>query len=638
MKKDSLTSSRLVRVTRRKFLINSAMALAGAGIIGSADAGRRSHRNPSSWDHHRQHRMPHRPRVVEVYLVAAETYLSLRKDGPPTRVWAFNGQVPGPRIEANVGDTLIVHLSNQLPVETSIHWHGVELPADMDGSNLSQLGVQPGETFTYEFKVLNAATHWYHPHFRTNEQVDLGMAGPLVFRDPEEDDMLEILGIYPEMEMTLMLDDMLLGKTNQPRAFATEELELDPGSRTLTPSAISEQVMNGREGNVILVNGHEMPTVKLRRGIPQRWRIINVANGRFMRLSIPGHTIYRIGGDGGLLNEPIAAPPIETFPDSNPGNGILLSPAERADVVFVPSGAHGDKLYLEWHDIARGRHSIFTDEFGNVTGLGDDEFDGQRPPIEIMRIKLVGHDPHGEAWSPPSVLPRSTHSPLVDIRDSVDVTEPDDALPVFFGHTPLAPDGRVRFFAAVQNRDGLLGAIRAKTAAAASAGGAVVGGMVGPPPFMPRPFPAVNDSSALSAKIGDTRYWEVINFTGAVHPFHAHGFFFQPIETLIVNLGDAASGTPSSIKTISYPLENKDTIRLPGRPGALGRSWTITRLAVQFDDNARAASPLGLVRSDQEMTAVGKVPAPGAPGGWVFHCHISEHGDQGMMSYFNLSP
>tara|TARA_R100000687_G_scaffold79986_1_gene74823 strand:+ start:260 stop:940 length:681 start_codon:yes stop_codon:yes gene_type:complete len=226
----------------------------------------------------------------------------------------------------------------------------------------------------------------------------------------------------------------------------------------------------------------------------------------------------------------------------------------------------------------------------------------------------------------------------VDIRDSVDVTEPDDALPVFFGHTPLAPDGRVRFFAAVQNRDGLLGAIRAKTAAAASAGGAVVGGMVGPPPFMPRPFPAVNDSSALSAKIGDTRYWEVINFTGAVHPFHAHGFFFQPIETLIVNLGDAASGTPSSIKTISYPLENKDTIRLPGRPGALGRSWTITRLAVQFDDNARAASPLGLVRSDQEMTAVGKVPAPGAPGGWVFHCHISEHGDQGMMSYFNLSP
>lgn len=183
MKKNDLASSRLVKVTRRKFLVNSALALVGAGTIGYAHAAPGSHQNPASWGHPRKPGVPHRPRVVEVYLVAAETYLPLRKHGQPTRVWAFNGQVPGPSIEANVGDTLIVHLSNQLPVETSIHWHGVELPADMDGSNLSQLGVQPGETFTYEFKILNAATHWYHPHFRTNEQVDLGMAGPLVFRD-----------------------------------------------------------------------------------------------------------------------------------------------------------------------------------------------------------------------------------------------------------------------------------------------------------------------------------------------------------------------------------------------------------------------------------------------------------------------
>lgn len=642
MEKDSRASSRLVSVTRRKFLINSALALAGAGTLRIADAVPGKDHNPTSWDSQvkaapAQGASPE-PKVVEVYLVAAETYLSLRKKGPPTRVWAFNGQVPGPQIEANVGDTLIVHLSNQLPVETSIHWHGVELPADMDGSNLSQLGVQPGETFTYEFKILNAATHWYHPHFRTNEQVDLGMAGPVIFRDPEEDARLETLGISRENELTLVLDDMLLDESNQPREFATEELGLDPGSRTLTASAISEEIMNGREGNVILVNGRETPTVKLRRGVPQRWRIVNVANGRFMRLSVAGHTLYRIGGDGGLLNEGIAAAPIENSPNSNPENGILLSPAERADVVFVPSGFQGEELFLEWHDIARGRHSVFTDEFGNVTGLGDDELDGERPPIEIMRIKLVGADPQGAPWSPPSVLPRSTHSPLIDIRSSVDLTQPEAALPVFFGHTPPAPDGNVRFFVAVQNRDGLLGAIRKKNAEVASAGGAVVGGMVGPPPFMPRPFPAVDDSAALTANIGETRFWEVINFTGAVHPFHAHGFFFQPIETLIVNLGDAAKGIPSSIETLTYPLESKDTIRLPGRPGALGRSWTITRLAVQFDDNVRAASPLGLVRTDEQMTAVGKVPAPGAPGGWVFHCHISEHGDQGMMSYFNLMP
>ena len=141
------------------------------------------------------------------------------------------------------------------------------------------------------------------------------------------------------------------------------------------------------------------------------------------------------------------------------------------------------------------------------------------------------------------------------------------------------------------------------------------------------------------------RFWEVVNFTAADHPFHAHGFFFQPIETLIVNLGDADAGVTSSIESISYALENKDTIRLPARPGVLARSWTITRLVVQFDDSARAASRLGLVRSDAQLVAFGKVPGGvgagrpmlGDSGGWVFHCHINEHADQGMMSYFNLT-
>ena len=69
--------------------------------------------------------------LVEVFLAAAEAEVQLMP-GVKTAVWAYNGQVPGPRIEANVGDTLIVHLTNHLPVGTSIHWHGVETPAEMD--------------------------------------------------------------------------------------------------------------------------------------------------------------------------------------------------------------------------------------------------------------------------------------------------------------------------------------------------------------------------------------------------------------------------------------------------------------------------------------------------------------------------
>jgi FtsP/CotA-like multicopper oxidase with cupredoxin domain len=610
------------------------------------------------------------PNIVEVHLTAAETTIKTAR-GMKTKAWAYNGQVPGPLIEANVGDTLIVHLTNNLPEGTSIHWHGVELPAEMDGSHLSQLEVPPGETYTYKYKVLNPATHWYHPHFRTNEQIDLGLAGPLILRDPAEDAALAEAGIDRTNELTLMLDDMLLDdKTNQPVAFASAQLELDPAERMLSPEEIALQIMNGREGNILLTNGKQTPSLKVRNGVAQRWRIVNVANGRFMRVSIPGHKMYRIGGDGGLLKEAIEIEPIELVSDpDDPGNlisdpdpskGLLLAPSERADIVFVPHKADEKSVFLEWHDYKRGRHDFGTDENGFITGLGDDEQDGKKPAIKMMRIKILEGPSSQNVMNNmpsdfhlPSPLPRSEHSPLVDIRGEVDLQNSGEgipnntgkALPVFFGHMQPEADGAVTFFSAVENRDGLLDAIRAKTADAENAAGAEIPGMVGPPPFMPRPFAVVNNDVALPAKIGDVLFWDAVNFTGAEHPLHAHGFFFQPIETLVVHLGDAENGIPSSIKRITYPLEYKDSIRLPARTGALGRSWTITRLAVRFDDSHRMTSPFDLIRTNEQLAAFGGMPGGtgtgtgsiGDSGGWLFHCHINEHSDQGMMSYYNLT-
>jgi FtsP/CotA-like multicopper oxidase with cupredoxin domain len=609
------------------------------------------------------------PNIVEVHLTASETTIKTA-NGKKTKAWAYNGQVPGPLIEANVGDTLIVHLTNNLPEGTSIHWHGIELPAEMDGSNLSQLEIPPGETFTYKYKVLNPATHWYHPHFRTNEQIDLGLAGPLILRDPDEDAALAEVGIDKTNELTLMLDDMLLDEeTNQPVAFATKELNLDPANRMLTPEEIALQVMNGREGNILLVNGKQSQSIKVHNGIAQRWRIVNVANGRFMRLSIPGHKMYRIGGDGGLLKEAIEIEPIELVDDpDNPGNlisdpdpskGLLLAPSERADIVFVPNHITDKPVFLEWHDFRRGRHDFATDDDGFITGFGDDEQDGKNPAIKLMRIKIINDSSSHNAinasseFNLPSPLPRSEHSPLVDIRGEIDLQNygegiPNNtgkALPVFFGHMQPEPNGSITFFSAVQNRDGLLDAVRARTADVANAAGAVVAGMVGPPPFMPKPFAAVDNDVALPVNIGDVLYWDAINFTGAEHPLHAHGFFFQPIETLVVHLGDAENGIPSSIQTITYPLEYKDSIRLPARTGALGRSWTITRMAVRFDDSHRNVSPFDLTRTEEQLAAFGGMPGGtgtgtgslGDSGGWVFHCHINEHADQGMMSFYNLT-
>ena len=286
--------------------------------------------------------------VVEVELVAREDMVSFGT-GNMTSGYTYNGGIPGPTIEGKVGDRLIVHFRNLLPEETTIHWHGLELPANMDGSNISQHPIPPGGTYQYEFTFLRASTFWYHPHIRTYAQVEKGLYGLIVVRDPDEDRRLGL----PEREHYLVLDDVLLNENGQ----IAEPFPADPLENAVTQ-------VNGREGNTLLVNGAVNSVGTVERGVPQRLRLVNVSNARFMRFSIPGHRMFRIGGDGGLLEAPIEIQPIDLVPDPDsqtemisdpdPNRGLLLTPGERADVVFTPQGDHST-IAAQWHDIARGR-------------------------------------------------------------------------------------------------------------------------------------------------------------------------------------------------------------------------------------------------------------------------------------------
>ena len=92
---------------------------------------------------------------------------------------AVNGQLPGPLLRWREGDTITLRVTNRLPAPSSIHWHGIVLPADMDGvPGLSFEGIAPGETFTYRFPVHQSGTYWYHSHSRFQEQT--GLYGPIV--------------------------------------------------------------------------------------------------------------------------------------------------------------------------------------------------------------------------------------------------------------------------------------------------------------------------------------------------------------------------------------------------------------------------------------------------------------------------
>ncbi len=218
--------------------------------------------------------------IVELNLTASAALVSVSDDLRYSGL-AYNGQVPGPTLHATVGDTLVVHFTNDLDEPTTVHWHGLRIPDDMDGNPRIQHPVQPGESFTYRFTLPDAGTFWYHPHVRSNEQVEKGLYGAIVVHDPADP--------RPDAERVLILDDVLVDGRGALYPFLTSHPEQ----------------MHGRHGNVLLTNGRAEPEPgEARVGQVERWRVINTANARTMVLSVQRARMRVVGTDGGALTAP----------------------------------------------------------------------------------------------------------------------------------------------------------------------------------------------------------------------------------------------------------------------------------------------------------------------------------------------
>jgi FtsP/CotA-like multicopper oxidase with cupredoxin domain len=233
------------------------------------------------------------------------------------RAFAYNGKVPGPLIEAEVGDTVEVRLTNSLPQATTIHWHGVRVPAHMDGTEAVQPPVEPGEAFEYRFVVPDAGTFWYHSHTNETEQLERGLYGALIVRGAGEPAF--------DAERVLILDDLKLDAEGEIAPFGDEH-----------------EHHAGREGEVRLVNGALEPELEIPAGTIERWRIVDAANTRYVRLSIGGRPFEVIGTDGGLLPRPRSA------------TDVLLTPGERFDLAVGPF-EEGARLEIEALPYDRGK-------------------------------------------------------------------------------------------------------------------------------------------------------------------------------------------------------------------------------------------------------------------------------------------
>ncbi len=218
-----------------------------------------------------------------------------------------SGSYLGPTMRLRRGDKVRVVFRNELPESTIVHWHGLAMPALMDGH--PRLVIPKGARYLYEFEVLDRAGHyWYHPHpdERTGPQVYRGLAGQIFVQDDEESALRLPSGDH---EIPLVLQD---------RTF--------DGDKQLLYLAGRMEAMRGFLGEQILVNGTPEKELHLATGA-YRLRLFNGSNSRIYKLAWSnGMPFTVIGTDGGLLERPLRKP------------YLVLAPAERADVIVDLSG------------------------------------------------------------------------------------------------------------------------------------------------------------------------------------------------------------------------------------------------------------------------------------------------------------
>ena len=143
--------------------------------------------------------------------------------GKVVEAMAYNEQIPGPSIEAEIGDRVRIILNNELDQPTTLHFHGVLVPNSQDGvPAITQDAIMPGDSYAYEFTLKNSGTHMYHPHFNAQDQVVKGLLGAFLIDGPQDPDV--------DVDETIVINDGPLGFTLNGKGFpATTPIVLERG-------------------------------------------------------------------------------------------------------------------------------------------------------------------------------------------------------------------------------------------------------------------------------------------------------------------------------------------------------------------------------------------------------------------------
>ncbi|MFC4008058.1 multicopper oxidase family protein [Nonomuraea purpurea] len=287
--------------------------------------------------------------------------------GQPAPTWGINGSYLGPTVRVSRGDKVAMRVTNEIGEPTTLHWHGMRLPAKMDGGPHQMIA--PRATWTPEWTVDQpAATSWYHPHphERTAMHVYRGAAGLLLI-DDEHTNALDLPSEYGIDDIPLIIQDKRFN---------------DDG--TLHEAAVDSGTF-GFLGDEILINGTHNPSLEVT-AERVRFRILNASNARVYRVGFADNRSFHvIGNDAGLLPEPVQV------------DRVKLSPGERAEIVVAFTAA----------------------ERVVMNSLGEDHSDAdsiERDEFDLLRITAAAR------LSPAKTLPaRLSAEPAIEPRTGAQV-------------------------------------------------------------------------------------------------------------------------------------------------------------------------------------------------------------------------
>ncbi|MCG6242358.1 multicopper oxidase family protein [Vibrio diabolicus] len=279
-------------ISRRRFL-QSSLAISALTVLPACSLSRSANKQG-------QH----------IYDITAEPSTAELVPGFNTEVLAFNGRIPAPIIRCRQGEKVTINFINKLSEPTTIHWHGLRIPIEMDGVPfLSQAPIMPGETFTYEFIPPDAGTFWYHPHMNSVKQLGMGLVGLIIVEEAEP--------VQFDEEHEVVLKHWHLDKQGLWKNLMVPRLSARMG----TPGEWSS------------VNGIHEPVYTLKQNATTRLRIANVDNTITYPIAIEGTEAWVIAIDGNPVKTPYRL------------TQHKIGPGMRLDIGLIAPKA-GERVYV----------------------------------------------------------------------------------------------------------------------------------------------------------------------------------------------------------------------------------------------------------------------------------------------------